>query len=70
MMMMMTMMIMMVVVVVTTMMVVTDHASKTLFSKLPLTELIIHKSNHVIALNSFTEQTLLHGKQENFFLPT
>jgi hypothetical protein len=46
---------------------VTEHTSKTLFFKLNLTRLITHKSNHVTTLNSFIEQTLLHGKQENFF---
>jgi hypothetical protein len=44
MMMMMIMMVVVVVVVMIMMTMVTEHASKTLFFKLTLTELIIHKS--------------------------
>jgi hypothetical protein len=39
---------MMMTMVVVVMLMVTEHTSKTLFFKLTLTELITHKSNHVI----------------------
>jgi len=39
-----------IIIILVVVVVVTEHASKTLFFKLTLTELISHKSKHVITL--------------------